>query len=76
MRLSRCVLAFAAIHAAFAQAAHNNITANAPRLTTRPCNTSTDGSVQLTPLVMKVEHDPIPFKGGDGSYHLVYELTL
>ena len=76
MRLSLCVLAFAAIHVAFAQSAHDDIPANAPSHTTRPCNTSTDGSVRLTPLVMKVEHDPIPFKGGDGRYHLVYELTL
>jgi hypothetical protein len=75
MRLSLCVLALAPIHAAFPQATHDNITTNAPG-PTRPCNTSTDEVVQLTPLVMKVEHDPIPFKGGDDRYHLVYELTL
>jgi hypothetical protein len=31
---------------------------------------------QLTPLVMQVSNLPVPFKGGDGHYHLAYELTL
>jgi hypothetical protein len=31
---------------------------------------------QLTPLVMQPGLPPIPFKGGDGRYHLVYELYL
>ena len=31
---------------------------------------------QLTPLVMQVANRPVPFKGGDGHYHLAYELTL
>jgi hypothetical protein len=31
---------------------------------------------QLTPLVMRLTQQPIPFKGGDGHYHLAYELTL
>jgi hypothetical protein len=30
----------------------------------------------LTPLVMQTGHKPIPVKGGDGRYHLVYELQL
>jgi len=31
---------------------------------------------QLTPLVMQVANRPVPFKGGDGRYHLAYELNL
>jgi hypothetical protein len=30
----------------------------------------------LTPLVMQTGHEPIPVKGSDGRYHLVYELEL
>ena len=30
----------------------------------------------LTPLVMRGGHQPIPVKGGDARYHLVYELDL
>jgi murein DD-endopeptidase MepM/ murein hydrolase activator NlpD len=30
----------------------------------------------LTPLVMQIEHPPVPVKGGDGRYHLLYELDL
>jgi peptidase M23-like protein len=44
---------------------------------TRLCRASAGKeSVLLTPLVMQVAHDPIPFRGGDGRYHLVYELNL
>jgi murein DD-endopeptidase MepM/ murein hydrolase activator NlpD len=32
--------------------------------------------VQPTPLVVQTVRRPIPFKGGDGRYHLVYELQL
>jgi hypothetical protein len=32
--------------------------------------------VLATPLVMQTVRRPIPFKGGDGHYHLVYELQL
>jgi hypothetical protein len=32
--------------------------------------------VLATPLVMQIVRRPIPFKGGDGHYHLVYELQL
>src|ERR1700752_3601431 len=45
--------------------------------TLRPCSASSAQQVaQLTPLVMQVVNRPVPFKGGDGSYHLAYELTL
>lgn len=37
---------------------------------------ATPKSPQLTPLVMQPASPPIPFKGGDGRYHLVYELYL
>jgi len=30
----------------------------------------------LTPLVMQTVHEPIPVRGGDGRYHLMYELQL
>jgi hypothetical protein len=30
----------------------------------------------LTPLVMQIGHEPVPVKGSDGRYHLVYELEL
>lgn len=30
----------------------------------------------LTPLVLQSGHKPIPVRGGDGRYHLVYELQL
>jgi murein DD-endopeptidase MepM/ murein hydrolase activator NlpD len=32
--------------------------------------------VLATPLVMRAVRSPIPFKGGDGHYHLVYELQF
>src|SRR5450432_2486909 len=32
--------------------------------------------LQSTPLVMQAGKPPIPVKGGDGHYHLVYELYL
>lgn len=32
--------------------------------------------VVSTPVVLGVDHAPIPLKGGDGRYHLVYELNL
>ncbi|MBV8144236.1 MAG: hypothetical protein JO184_04445, partial [Gammaproteobacteria bacterium] len=31
---------------------------------------------QLTPLVMQPGQTPLPVRGGDGRYHLVYELSL
>jgi hypothetical protein len=32
--------------------------------------------VQSTPVVMRVDNVPIPVKGADDRYHVVYELTL
>ena len=43
----------------------------------RPCRSSAEQeAVHLAPLVMQVAQRPVPFKGGDGRYHLAYELTL
>jgi hypothetical protein len=39
-------------------------------------STSAKTLVESTPLVMQTVRKPIPFKGGDGHYHLVYELQL
>jgi hypothetical protein len=33
-------------------------------------------AVQLTPVGMRVDHVPIPVKGSDSRYHVVYELAL
>jgi hypothetical protein len=66
-------VAYAALHVALAQAARDNTTAHAMHL----CEAATaTAPVQLTPLVMRIEHNPTPVRGGDGRYHLVYELTL
>jgi peptidase M23-like protein len=43
---------------------------------THSCASGDREPLQLTPLVMQTVHSPTPFKGGDGRYHLVYELTL
>src|SRR5215475_696919 len=32
--------------------------------------------VQQTPVLMRVDHVPIPVEGADGRYHVVYELAL
>jgi len=37
---------------------------------------SANEPVLATPLVMQIVGRPIPFKGGDAHYHLVYELQL
>jgi hypothetical protein len=42
-------------------------------------NSAANGTIPqpiLTPLVMQTVHEPIPVKGGDGRYHLMYELQL
>jgi hypothetical protein len=39
-------------------------------------STSAKALVEPTPLVMQTVSKPIPFKGGDGHYHLVYEVQL
>jgi hypothetical protein len=42
-------------------------------------NSAAEASVPqpfLTPLVMQTVHEPIPVRGGDGRYHLMYELQL
>lgn len=39
-------------------------------------NGSSEQAVLATPVVIGINHAPIPVKGGDGSYHLVYELNL
>jgi murein DD-endopeptidase MepM/ murein hydrolase activator NlpD len=39
-------------------------------------STSTKMLLEQTPLVMQTVSKPIPFKGGDGHYHLVYEVQL
>jgi len=77
VRLSMCAaVAYAALPVALAQAAHDD-TAGSAADALRLCEGSTDtGSVQLTPLVMRIEHTPTPVMGSDGRYHLVYELTL
>jgi hypothetical protein len=33
-------------------------------------------AAQATPLVASVDNAPVPVKGSDGRYHVVYELTL
>jgi hypothetical protein len=33
-------------------------------------------AVELTPVIASVAHPPVPVKGSDGRYHVVYELTL
>lgn len=33
-------------------------------------------TVQVTPVGMRVDHVPIPVKGSDAHYHVVYELAL
>ena len=74
---SALLAAFAAGTPAFEQplAAGVSPTQSAPD--THLCATSANREpVQLTPLVMQSVHSPIPFRGGDGRYHLVYELSL
>lgn len=58
-------------HAAFAQ--------QAPGRATEPSSTGSAATVPpplLTPLVMQTERQPIPVKGSDARYHLVYELDV
>ena len=31
---------------------------------------------QITPILMRVLNAPVPVKGSDGRYHLVYELEV
>jgi Peptidase family M23 len=35
-----------------------------------------NGSVEITPVTWRIGHVPIPVKGSDARYHLVYELDL
>jgi hypothetical protein len=35
-----------------------------------------DEKVQSTPVVMRIDNVPIPVKGSDNHYHVVYEVTL
>ena len=35
-----------------------------------------EGGVQLTPVGMRIDHVPIPVRGSDDRYHVVYELAL
>src|SRR5919108_5134694 len=37
---------------------------------------SSGETVQQTPVLMRVDHVPIPVEGSDGCYHVVYELAL
>jgi hypothetical protein len=37
---------------------------------------SGEGTAQVTPVGMRVDHPPIPVKGSDSRYHVVYELAL
>src|SRR5215813_3247833 len=36
----------------------------------------TNEKVQSTPVVMRIDNVPIPVKGSDDRYHVVYEITL
>jgi len=78
--LALCALVgHAAGTAAFAQSvtAAGNSQPQGARNTARLCAPPLNQDpVQLTPLVMQPTQQPIPFKGGDGHFHLAYELTL
>jgi hypothetical protein len=60
-------------------AAHDALAQQDPSAATQSGRTLTDASsaqLVLTPLVVRTGEEPIPVKGGDAHYHLVYELDL
>ncbi len=49
---------------------------DAPVSTRRNLPAPNADSIQVTPLVIALPHQPLPFKGSDGRYHLQYELDV
>lgn len=49
---------------------------DSPARTANHRSCATEQKQAITPVLMRVAHQPIPVKGSDGRYHVVYELQL